>query len=108
MPLLGIGKILVVDFWTVTTTDKVATLIVMGAALILVSFLYSHYRETILKRVGGGVLRTRRRSLATLPPQNASDGLLANFQDAKSFGKLRTGFKSVPLSKTGYFNKFLA
>jgi hypothetical protein len=47
--LLGVAKILVVDIWTLNPTDRYITLIVMGAALLLVSFLYTRYREVILK-----------------------------------------------------------
>ncbi len=47
--LLGVGKILVIDMWKLAPTDRYITLIVMGAALLLVSFLYTRYRETILK-----------------------------------------------------------
>lgn len=47
--LLGVGKILAVDVWHASPIDRYITLIVMGAALLLVSFLYSRYRETILK-----------------------------------------------------------
>jgi uncharacterized membrane protein len=47
--LLGVGKILFVDIWHLAPTDRYITLIVMGIALLLVSFLYTRYRETILK-----------------------------------------------------------
>ena len=47
--LLGLGKILLVDFWSASPKDRYVTLIVTGFALLLVSFLYSRYRETILK-----------------------------------------------------------
>jgi hypothetical protein len=47
--LLGLAKILFVDIWSASPTDRYITLIVTGAALLLVSFLYSRYRETILK-----------------------------------------------------------
>jgi len=47
--LLGVGKILVIDMWNLAPTDRYITLIVMGAALLLVSFLYTRYREAILK-----------------------------------------------------------
>jgi hypothetical protein len=47
--MLGVAKILCVDIWDATPTDRYITLIVMGAALLLVSFLYSRYRETLLK-----------------------------------------------------------
>ena len=47
--MLGVAKILCVDVWEAAPTDRYITLIVMGAALLLVSFLYSRYRETLLK-----------------------------------------------------------
>jgi uncharacterized membrane protein len=46
--LLAVAKILLVDIWHATPTDRYLTLIVIGAALLLVSFLYSRYRETLL------------------------------------------------------------
>jgi hypothetical protein len=45
--LAGVGKIIAVDIWQASPTDRYITLIVMGAALLFVSFLYSRYRETI-------------------------------------------------------------
>jgi len=45
--LLGVGKIMVVDVWRLDPSDRYITLIVMGSALLLVSFLYSRFRETI-------------------------------------------------------------
>lgn len=47
--LVGLGKIVVIDIWNAAPMDRYITLIVMGAALLLVSFLYSRYRETILE-----------------------------------------------------------
>jgi hypothetical protein len=47
--LLGVGKILVIDIWKLAPSDRYITLIVMGSALLLVSFLYTRYREAILK-----------------------------------------------------------
>jgi hypothetical protein len=47
--LVGLAKILFIDIWSATPTDRYLTLIVTGAALLLVSFLYSRYRETILR-----------------------------------------------------------
>ncbi len=47
--LLGVGKILLIDIWKFAPTDRYVTLIVMGIALLLVSFLYTRYREVILK-----------------------------------------------------------
>lgn len=48
MLLLGVGKIITVDIWGASPTERYITLIVMGGALMLVSFLYSRHRETIL------------------------------------------------------------
>ena len=45
--LLCVGKILVVDVWQMQGTDRYVTLIVTGGALLLVSFLYSRYREEL-------------------------------------------------------------
>lgn len=47
--LLGVGKVILYDIWHASTGDRILTLIVMGASLLLVSFLYSRYKETILK-----------------------------------------------------------
>jgi len=45
--LLGVLKILVIDVWQLQPTDRYVTLIVVGTALLLVSFLYSRYRTAI-------------------------------------------------------------
>ncbi len=45
--LLCVGKILVVDIWGLSASDRYITLIVLGLALLLVSFLYSRHREAI-------------------------------------------------------------
>jgi Predicted membrane protein (DUF2339) len=45
--LLCVGKILVVDVWRLNPRDRYLTLIVLGAALLLVSFLYTRNREAI-------------------------------------------------------------
>ena len=45
--LLGVGKIVVVDVWDLNPRDRYLTFICMGSALLLVSFLYSRYREAI-------------------------------------------------------------
>lgn len=45
--LLCVGKILVADVWRLSLVDKVLTFSVMGAALMLVSFLWTRYRERI-------------------------------------------------------------
>lgn len=47
--MLGLAKIVAIDIWSASPTDRYLTLIVTGAALLLVSFLYSRYKETILK-----------------------------------------------------------
>ncbi len=48
--LLCVAKILVWDVWQLRQhSDRYLTFIVLGAALVLVHFLYSRYRETILK-----------------------------------------------------------
>jgi uncharacterized membrane protein len=45
--LLCVGKILIVDVWRLNPRDRYLTLIVLGAALLLVSFLYTRNREAI-------------------------------------------------------------
>jgi hypothetical protein len=45
--LLCVGKIMVMDVWGLEARDRYITLIIVGAALILVSYLYSRYEETI-------------------------------------------------------------
>lgn len=45
--LLCVGKILVIDVWELAPRDRYVTFIVLGAALLLVSYMYSRYRETI-------------------------------------------------------------
>lgn len=45
--LLCAGKVLLVDFWSLGIRDKAITGIVMGLALIGVSFLYTHRRDVI-------------------------------------------------------------
>jgi uncharacterized membrane protein len=45
--LLCVGKIVVVDVWGLGPSDRYITFIIMGGALLLVSFLYTRYRETI-------------------------------------------------------------
>jgi len=47
--LLGVAKVLTWDVWKAAPTERYLTLIIMGAALLLVSFLYSRYHETLLK-----------------------------------------------------------
>jgi hypothetical protein len=45
--LLCVGKILIVDVWKLQPRDRYMTLIVLGAALVFVSFMYTRYRENI-------------------------------------------------------------
>jgi hypothetical protein len=45
--LVCVGKIIVRDAWGLAPRDRYVTFIILGAALLLVSFLYSKYRETI-------------------------------------------------------------
>jgi uncharacterized membrane protein len=45
--LLCVGKILLVDVWGLDPRDRYLTFIVLGAALLLVSFLYTRNREAL-------------------------------------------------------------
>jgi uncharacterized membrane protein len=45
--LLCLGKILVVDVWRLDPRDRYLTFIVLGVALLLVSFLYTRNREAL-------------------------------------------------------------
>ena len=45
--LLCVGKIMTMDVWRLQARDRYITLIIVGSALLLVSYLYSRYRETI-------------------------------------------------------------
>jgi len=45
--LLCVGKIVVADVWRLNPRDRYVTFIVLGAALLLVSFLYTRNRETL-------------------------------------------------------------
>ena len=45
--LLSVGKILAVDVWGLDPRDRYLTFIVLGAALLLVSFLYTRNREKL-------------------------------------------------------------
>jgi uncharacterized membrane protein len=45
--LLCVGKIVVIDVWGLNPRDRYITFIIMGCALLLVSFLYTRYREAI-------------------------------------------------------------
>jgi len=44
--LLCVGKLAVVDFWDLPTNEKYLTCIALGAALILVSYLYTRFQES--------------------------------------------------------------
>src|SRR5262249_50851190 len=50
--LLCVGKILLVDVWRLDPRDRYLTFIVLGAALLLVSFLYTKNREALLEFLG--------------------------------------------------------
>jgi hypothetical protein len=43
--MLSVVKILLMDVWTLAPSDRYITLIVMGCALLLVSFLYTRFRD---------------------------------------------------------------
>jgi len=45
--LVCVGKIILRDAWGLAPRDRYITFIILGAALLLVSFLYTKYRETI-------------------------------------------------------------
>jgi hypothetical protein len=45
--LLCVGKVLGLDAWGLAPRDRYITFIILGAALLLVSFLYSKYRDAI-------------------------------------------------------------
>jgi len=45
--LLSAGKILAVDVWQLNPRDRYMTFIILGCALLLVSFLYSRHREAL-------------------------------------------------------------
>lgn len=45
--LLCVGRIVLVDVWGLQPRDRYVTFIALGGALLLVSFLYTHYRETL-------------------------------------------------------------
>jgi hypothetical protein len=47
--LLSVVKIALMDIWTLPVLDRIITMIVMGCALLLVSFLYTRFREVFLK-----------------------------------------------------------
>ncbi len=45
--LLCVGKVMALDAWGLQPRDRYITLIVVGVALMVVSFLYTRYRDTI-------------------------------------------------------------
>jgi len=45
--LVCVGKVLALDAWGLAPRDRYITFIILGAALLAVSFLYSKYRDTI-------------------------------------------------------------
>jgi len=45
--LACVVKIALIDFWRQETLDKIVTLVIMGAASLLASFLYTRYREKV-------------------------------------------------------------
>jgi len=45
--LLCVGKILALDAWQLNDRDRYITFIAVGAALVLVSLLYSRFREIV-------------------------------------------------------------
>jgi hypothetical protein len=45
--LVCVGKIMAMDVWQLQPRDRYITLIIVGSALLLVSYLYSRYRETV-------------------------------------------------------------
>jgi uncharacterized membrane protein len=45
--LVGVGKIVVIDVWSLNARDRYLTFISMGTALLIVSFLYTRFREAI-------------------------------------------------------------
>ncbi|HEY2468433.1 MAG TPA: DUF2339 domain-containing protein [Terracidiphilus sp.] len=47
--LVSVAKILLMDVWKLSTPDKFTTLIILGVALIAVSFLYTRFGATIKK-----------------------------------------------------------
>ena len=45
--LVCVGKVLALDAWGLAPRDRYLTFIILGAALLAASFLYSKYRDTI-------------------------------------------------------------
>jgi len=48
--MLSVVKVLLIDVWTLSPADRYTTLIVMGCALLLVSFLYTRFKE-VFRRI---------------------------------------------------------
>jgi uncharacterized membrane protein len=47
--LLSVGRVLAVDIWTFDPLGRIISFLALGAALLLVSFLYARYREFLRK-----------------------------------------------------------
>jgi hypothetical protein len=47
--LVSVAKILLMDVWALAPPDRYVTLIVLGTALLAVSFLYTRFSEKIRK-----------------------------------------------------------
>jgi uncharacterized membrane protein len=47
--LLSVAKIVLMDVWNLPTSDRITTFIILGLALIGVSFLYTRFSATIRK-----------------------------------------------------------
>jgi uncharacterized membrane protein len=47
--LLCVGRIVAVDIWTLDPLGRIISFLALGAALLLVSFLYARYREFLRK-----------------------------------------------------------
>jgi uncharacterized membrane protein len=45
--LLCVGKVVAMDVWGLQPRDRYITFIIVGAALLFVSYLYSRYRDAI-------------------------------------------------------------
>jgi uncharacterized membrane protein len=45
--MVCVGKIVLLDVWQQERSDRYITFIILGAALLFVTFLYTRYSETI-------------------------------------------------------------
>jgi len=45
--LLCVAKVMALDVWGLQARDRYITMIIVGAALVFVSFLYTRYRDAI-------------------------------------------------------------